>query len=254
MGLLACWVFGANLGGWRTLGTHEALAAVPARAMADGGDPILPDFGGVPRVKKPPLGYWLIAGAGSVGGGVTAFTARLPSAVSAALLCGVVGWWGGRWYGRRAGVGAALVQATSLWALTYGRKAEVDMTLALLTTAGLAVILTAPPGESAGRTKLRWIAAWIFAGSGWLGKFHFVPVLLFGPLVSFTSSSPGGGGICGGRRAPSGSPRSSRWRSRGRCWRRSACRRRRTPGRCRSAAGPSAGWGSGRSGSTRGNC
>ena len=183
MGLLACWVFGANLGGWRTLGTHEALAAVPARAMAAGGDLVVPDFGGVPRVKKPPLGYWLIAAAGSLGGGVTAFTARSPSAASAVLLCGVVGWWGGRWYGRRAGVGAALVQATSLWAVTYGRKAEVDMTLALLTTCGLAVILTAPPGESAGRTKLRWIAVWAVAGVGWLGKFHFVPVLLFGPLA-----------------------------------------------------------------------
>ena len=184
MVLLACFLYGVNLGGWRTLGAHEALAAVPARAMLDGGDWVVPDFGGIPRVKKPPLGYWLIAAAGALTGTLDAAAARLPSAVGGVLLCGLVGRWGTRWYGRRAGLAAAVVQATSLWALAYGRKAEVDLTLALLVAAGLALILTAPPGESPARRRWRWAAVWVLAGVGWLGKFHFVPVLIFAPLVA----------------------------------------------------------------------
>lgn len=185
---LTATLYGANLRGWRTLGAHEALAAVPARAMSEGngrldGGWLIPDFGGIPRVKKPPLGYWLIAATNLATGRADAFAARLPSAVSAALLCGLIGWWGSRWYGRRAGLAAAFVQATSLWALTYGRKAEVDVTLCLLTAAALALALTGSPTEAAGRRRWRWAGVWTLAGIGWLGKFHFVPTLIFAPLA-----------------------------------------------------------------------
>ena len=180
-------MFGANLGGWRTLGPHEALAAVPARAMThpegtNAADWIVPDFGGIPRVKKPPLAYWLIAATNRLTGRPDAFAARLPSAVSAILLCGLVGWWGARWYGRSAGLAAAVVQASSYWSLTYGRKAEVDVTLCLLTVAALALVTTAPPGVSGARW--RWAGVWALAGIGWLGKFHFTPVLIFAPLIA----------------------------------------------------------------------
>ena len=42
------------------------------------------------------------------------------------LLAVLVGFWAGRWYGRTAGLGAALVQLTSAWVIIYARKAEVD--------------------------------------------------------------------------------------------------------------------------------
>ena len=179
----------ANLGGYRTLSSHECLAAVPARGMSSSGDWTTPDFAGIPRVKKPPLGYWLIAACGAVfkpfgGGGVTPLTARLPSASAALLLCGLIGRWGTRWYGRRAGLAAAFVQGTSLWAVRYGRKAEVDATLALLVAAGVYLAATAPRDEPARRARWRWAAVWFLAGLGWLGKFHFAPALLFGPIVA----------------------------------------------------------------------
>ena len=177
---LAAVLMTANLGGWRSLGAHEALAAVPARAMCAGGDWVTPDFGGIPRVKKPPLAYWLIAATGAALGGVDEFAARLPSAVAAALLCGLVLRWGAAWYGRRAGVAAAVAQATSFWLLVYGRKAEVDVTLALLVAAGLWVAI----GRRGPISRGRWVAVWALAGAGWLGKFHFAPALLFGPIVA----------------------------------------------------------------------
>ncbi|MEM9701195.1 MAG: glycosyltransferase family 39 protein [Planctomycetota bacterium] len=177
-------LYSVNLGGWRTLGAHEALAAVPARAMADGsGDWLIPDFGGIPRVKKPPLGYWLIAASIRLTGVADEFAARLPSALSAVALAGLIGSWGARWYGRRAGLAAALVQGTSLWALTYGRKSEVDITLSLLTAAALFLAVGTRDRGPVGRVRLRWIAVWALAGLGWLGKFHFIPCLIAAPLV-----------------------------------------------------------------------
>ena len=178
---LAVVVTTANLGGWRSLGAHEGLAAVPARAMLNSGDWVVPDFGGVPRVKKPPLAYWLIAASGAVLGRVDEFAARLPSAVAGVLLCGLVMRWGWAWYGRRAGVAAAVCQATSFWFLTYARKAEVDVTLALLVTLGLWLAV----GRRAGATRNRWAAVWAVAGVAWLGKFHFAPAVLFGPVVGW---------------------------------------------------------------------
>ena len=178
---LAVLVTTANLGGWRSLGAHEALAAVPARAMLRSGDWVTPDFGGVPRVKKPPLAYWLIAATGAAFGEVDAFVARLPSAVAGVLLCGLVMRWGAAWYGRRAGVAAAVCQATSFWFLTYARKAEVDVTLTLLVAVGLWLAV----GRRGEPTRVRWAAAWAVAGVAWLGKFHFAPALLFGPVVGW---------------------------------------------------------------------
>ncbi|MEX1097465.1 MAG: glycosyltransferase family 39 protein [Planctomycetales bacterium] len=129
-----------ELGDFRTLGSHEAYAAVPAREMLDTGDWIVPRYGGLPRLQKPPLGYWLVAASGWVFGGVSEMSARVPAALAAIALAALMGVWAGRWYGKAAGYWAALVQLTSVWAIDFGRKAEVDMALCLLTTAAMWLI------------------------------------------------------------------------------------------------------------------
>ena len=78
-----------------------------ARVMAEGGDWLVPVNNGTPRLVKPPLLYWLIAGSFRVFG-VSEFAARLPNAV------GVIAWvlatflignlLGGAWRGFVAGV------------------------------------------------------------------------------------------------------------------------------------------------------
>jgi hypothetical protein len=81
------------LGDYRTLGSHEAFIAVPVREMLSGGDYVVPRFAGLPRLEKPPLGYWVAAASVSLFGEMNEWTLRFPSAISAILLAGLVWFW-----------------------------------------------------------------------------------------------------------------------------------------------------------------
>ena len=91
--LFASIVLFFELGDHRTLGSHEVFTAVPAREMLESGDWIVPTYGGLHRLRKPPLGYWVTASSSWLIGESSELSARLPSAVSALLLVGLVGWW-----------------------------------------------------------------------------------------------------------------------------------------------------------------
>lgn len=167
-----------NLGGFRTLSSHEGYAMVPAREMLDSGNWIVPRFAGRPRLRKPPLAYWVIASSAQVFGGLNEWTARFPQALSAVMLSILIGVWAARWYGRRAGFAAALVQLTSVYVLNYGRKAEVDMLLCLLTTGCLFLVANQPSDESRAKGFVRWAAVYCLIAISWLAKFHYGPAMV----------------------------------------------------------------------------
>ena len=146
-----------ELGDFRTLGSHEAVAAVPAREMVRTGDWIVPRYATVPRLQKPPVVYWLIAFNGWLCGSFNEFVVRLHSAFAALGLLALMSVWAARWYGREAAFGAALVQATSVWVLNYGRRAEVDMFLCLIIATSLFLVATQPDQESASKRRWRWL-------------------------------------------------------------------------------------------------
>jgi 4-amino-4-deoxy-L-arabinose transferase-like glycosyltransferase len=174
-----------GLGGHRVLGRHEILAVAPAEAMLRSGDWILPDYGGEPRLEKPPLGYWSIAVAGAVCGEVNAWTARLPAALSAVALAALLGVWAARWYGRPVGVATAFVQLSSLWAVVFARKAEVDMLLCLLTTSALFLVAFQPDDERGRRAFLRWTGIYALLALSWLAKFHYGLAMVLIPTVVY---------------------------------------------------------------------
>ena len=174
-----------ELGSYRTLTEHEAFAAVPAREMLRSGDWVVPRFGDLPRLKKPPLNYWLLAATGWLLGEFSEWTMRLPSALASVLLAGLMGYWARCWYGASAGVAAALVQLSSVWTITYGRKAEVDMLLCLLTTAALWLIANEQTGETRLRSRWRWTAVWCLLSAAWLAKFHYGPAMVLAAVVPY---------------------------------------------------------------------
>lgn len=174
-----------NLGDYRTFAWHEAFCVVPARQMIQSGDWVVPRFGDLPRLKKPPLAYWTVAASASAFGELTEWTARFPSAVAGLLLAGLIGLWTSRWYGRSAGLAAALVQATSVYVLTFARKCEVDMLLCLLMTAALFAVAVQPAGESRSRAFVRWIGIDLLLGLTWLAKFHYGAALVLAPVVVY---------------------------------------------------------------------
>ncbi len=167
-----------NLGGFRTLGSHEGYAILPAREMLESGNWIVPRFAGLPRLRKPPLAYWVIAGSAAIFGDLNEWTARFPAALAAVSLAVLIGLWATRWYGRTAGLAAALVQMTAVYVLTYGRKAEVDMLLCLLTT-GCMFLVADQPRDEPGRKRFgRWVLVYCLLSVAWLAKFHYGPAMV----------------------------------------------------------------------------
>lgn len=174
-----------QLGDARTLTSHEAVAVVPAREMLETGDWIVPHFGGNPRLQKPPVIYWVIAATRVLFGELTEFTARLHSVLSALGLLALTSWWASRWYGRDAAFCATVIQVTSIWWLSYGRRAEMDMFLCLVITGTLFLIAHQPREESAARGRLRGFAILSLLGLSWLTKFHYGPAMVLGPTFVF---------------------------------------------------------------------
>ncbi len=174
-----------QLGDYRRLTSHEVVAAVPAREMLHSGDWVVPRYGMVPRLQKPPLVYWLIAANGWLFGTFDAFTVRLHSVVASLALMGLVSLWAARWYGREAAFGAGLMQISSLWVLKFGRRAEVDMLLCLLICLSLFLIAQQPEHEPKSRRWLRWLAIESLLGAMWLAKFHYGPAMVLGPTFVF---------------------------------------------------------------------
>ncbi len=182
---LAAFAMFFDLGDFRSMGSHEVYAAVPAREMLLSGDWIVPRFGGILRLKKPPLGFWVVATSGWLFGELNEWTVRVPAAVSALLLAALMGVWAYRRYGWEAGLGAALVQATSVYAVILGRKAEVDMLLCLLMTFAMFLVIDQSESESRRASFVRWVVIYLALGLAWLAKFHFGPVLVLAPVVVF---------------------------------------------------------------------
>lgn len=167
-----------ELGAYRTLTKHESFVAVVSQEMLATGDYVVPRFRNLPRLKKPPLSYWSASASAGVLGVHNEFTVRLPSALAAILLAGLVGVWAGRWYGRPAGYAAALVQLSCAYVISFGRKAEVDMQLCLLTTTALFLIANYQPSDSRKSRWIRWTTFYGLIGLSWLAKFHYGPAMV----------------------------------------------------------------------------
>ncbi|MCA9068973.1 MAG: glycosyltransferase family 39 protein [Planctomycetaceae bacterium] len=174
-----------KLGSFRTLGSHEIFAVVPAREMMESGNYVFPTFGGLPRLRKPPLVYWLVAGSATLCGELSPLSARLPSALAGLLLAGLMGTWAKRWYGSSVGWAAAFVQLTSVWFVMFARKAEIDIVLCLFNTTALFLVADQPDTESRQRSFWRWLAFYVLLSLAWMAKFHYGPSMILAPVGLF---------------------------------------------------------------------
>lgn len=188
MGAFAAVVLVSFLGTYKTFGSHEVLAAAPAREMIRSGDWIVPRLGGRPRLKKPPLVYWQISLAAEFLGGVTESTARIPQLCAGGMLIALLAVWTGRNYGQRAGWMTAFTAATSVWMLKYARESVVDMTLTLSITACLLLVERQPDGQTWKRGFGRWTLIYALLGLSMLAKFYFGPAMVLVPCAVFWSA------------------------------------------------------------------
>lgn len=161
--------------GLTPLAGTEAHRALPAHEMVVSGWWTVPILFGKPFMTKPPLHHWLIALSETVSGQANVFFWRLPSALDGALLCAAMAWFGGRWFGRGAGLISGLCGAGLIAIWGQSQVADIDATntlAAALAAISGAELFFAPAAR--GRSALShafWILAAALAMSAvWLTK------------------------------------------------------------------------------------
>ncbi len=145
--VLAVW-FGYELGSRTLWSPDEGRYAEIPREMLATGDFLTPRLNGVKYFEKPPLMYWLEAGAIKALG-LNEWALRAWPALFALLGCLAVYFAGRALYGRRAGLYAAGVLAISPLYDFMGGILTLDMALTAELTAALCAFLVAsraPPG------------------------------------------------------------------------------------------------------------
>ncbi|MBI1848758.1 MAG: glycosyltransferase family 39 protein [Planctomycetes bacterium] len=160
---------------------ESRYAEIPREMLATG-DFIVPHLWGVPYLEKPPLGYWLVAGAFALLG-TSEWVARLVPALFTVATIALVGVHGSRLLGRRGGLLAAVVLASSAFPLALGRTLVLDPILSFFVTAILLCGHRLCIGDG-NAPRLR-VAVAIAAALGTLTKG---PIAVLLPVVALVAS------------------------------------------------------------------
>ncbi|MGO9258196.1 MAG: ArnT family glycosyltransferase, partial [Bryobacteraceae bacterium] len=146
----------------------DAVQAQIARNMLQSGDWVTARLDGVAYLEKPPLKYWMIAASFAVFG-VHDWAARIPIALSVVLLCWVTAQFAAWAFGRREGLYAGLVLATSVGLFLFTRVLIADAIVTLSITLALWSLMRATD-EAEPRPGLWAMALWAAMGAGLLLK------------------------------------------------------------------------------------
>ncbi len=142
--------FGFELGGRALWHPDEGRYSEIPRAMVASGDYVTPRLNGVKYFEKPALFYWMQAGSIKLFG-VNEWALRLWPALLGLLGCLAVYGAGRKLYGRRAGLIAAAVLATSPLYYLLARIITLDMAVSVLLSGALLGFLLGvrePPGRT----------------------------------------------------------------------------------------------------------
>jgi 4-amino-4-deoxy-L-arabinose transferase-like glycosyltransferase len=169
--------YGLNAGQlWRT----ESLRAIIAAAFLRSGNWVVPTLYGEPLFTKPPGMYAAIALVSWPLGGVTEWSARLPSALAATGTVLLFFWYLRRQLGYAAGlVGAAVLPMSFMW-LDKASAAEIDMLQVFWVTAALLFFFRALESESGGWRW--WLLALGCVAGGVLTKWT-APAFFYGTAI-----------------------------------------------------------------------
>lgn len=157
-------IFFFKLGSYPLFDLDEPRYAESAREMIERGNWITPYFNYEVRFEKPVFFYWLIILAYKTFG-LSEFSARFFSAVSASAMVGMLYAFGRHFISRQYGLFSALILASSLMMIGIGRMAITDMTLSCFMTGSTLCLFMA-----AHRNLKWWLAAGIVTGFGILTK------------------------------------------------------------------------------------
>lgn len=174
-----------QLGRWPLAEPDEGRNAEVAREMLTQRSWVVPHFNGLPFLDKPPLLFWMIAGAFRAIG-VSEIGARLPAAVGGVALIlltfAMTRTLLGMRFGARQGLLAAVIVGTSPLFLIFGRLAIFDMPFTALTTLALCCLVQ---GRLGGRPMVWVPLAGLAMGIATLAKG---PVGVAVPLLAWMAA------------------------------------------------------------------
>ena len=182
LALLASLVFLGFLGSVELWGKREQRASAEAIDTIDRGHWLVAQIQCRPRLEKPPLPRWTIAALMRLTGRRDEWMVRLPSALAALGMVGLVYGLGCRLGGREVGLASGLALTSLVFFIVELRQAGNDGPLAFFTTLALYAAWRRLHGErrpSRGRATRRRPSGWNLLFYGALG----LGFLTKGPIV-----------------------------------------------------------------------
>lgn len=178
----------AGLGFGPDLSDHEAIIGQGARETLQSDNWLIPRVNGEVFVRKPPLPIWLatwtskLVGSASLPLPVSTLATRLPSAVAGWLTALLVYFLGRAMYGHRIAMVSSLVMASCAGGLMFAHRAEVEMTLTLMSAGAFAAFWMAT--ESGSRIHRGWlIAFYAFLALAMFAKAPMPLAVVMAPLA-----------------------------------------------------------------------
>jgi 4-amino-4-deoxy-L-arabinose transferase-like glycosyltransferase len=147
---------------------EEGRRILPAIGMLHTGNYIVPEVGGNPYFRKPPLVNWLVAASFRIFGVRNEWTARLPSAVAVLAVAIAFVTVARASLGPGGSIIAALIWMTNIGIMEKGRLIEIEALY--ISLCGLAIIFWLSFLVQRKSPWLIWVPASIFLGLGLLAK------------------------------------------------------------------------------------
>ncbi len=161
---------------------EEGRRILPAIRMLDTGNYIVPQVGGNPYFRKPPLINWLVAGSFKAFGVRNEWTARLPSAIAVLAVAMAFVTVARASLVSMGSMIAALILMTNIGMIEKGRLIEIEALYVSL--CGLAIIFWLSFWEQKKSPWLVWIPSSVFLGLGLLAKGPIHLIFFYGIVLA----------------------------------------------------------------------
>src|ERR1043165_814053 len=161
---------------------EEGRRILPAVRMLETGNYIVPEVGGNPYYRKPPLVNWLVAASFKLFGVRNEWTARLPSALSVLAVAVAFVTVARATLGVRGSIIAAMIWLTNIGIIEKGRLIEIEALYVSL--CGLAIIFWLSFFLERKSPWLMWLPASVFLGLGLLAKGPTHLLFFYGIVIA----------------------------------------------------------------------